>query len=81
MNSISSKAYVFIFDTKAVKLTGELWTDSVRLGDMNLISLGILFQILGPVHRIDWAHLTVEEDAGIIVVRLLVEVLDVRVNF
>ena len=53
----------------------------MRFGGMNLISLGTIFQILGPVQRMDWAHFDVDEDAGIIVAPLLVEVVDVRDNF
>ena len=58
---------------------GSLLIRSERSGEENRTVLGTQFQILGPVQRIDCAHLDVEEGAWTIVVPLLVDVLEVRI--
>ena len=62
----------FIFEINGFRGVGQF-------SGVYLISFGILFQILGPVQRIDCAHLAVDEGAWTIVVPLLVDVLAVLV--
>ena len=50
-------AYSFIFDTNNFKGLGFRLEKSKLLVGAYLISLGTLFQIFGPEHRIDCVHL------------------------
>ena len=72
MKSISWIECFFIFETNDFRGVG-------LFRGVNFISFGILFQILGPVQRMDCAHLAVDEAAWTIVVPLLVDVLEVLV--